>query len=373
MSVRLKRLYADSVRISQIFSENPYISVISATGTPPEKYEIEFRIKGLEQKGSEVVSKDRHLVEIALPYHYPREAPKCRMLTPIFHPNIAPHTVCIGDHWSAGESLADLIVRIGEMICFQSYNIKSPLNGEAAKWAEENISGLPIDTIDLDLEKRLEDIIVDKKEVEHFKAAEIQKKEEKTGVIASEDVESIRSCSNCQAKGANVRFFTCDEGHVVCADCIIECQTCGKTICLLCSFARCSICEMIICNQCQVSCPSCHRVICKNHAVKCAQCQAELCSECISICSHCGKYFCKSHIKTKNLCEKCAANEENVLITYEDSADTEVGKAAGIEMEKNKYNGSSSDTVGVEYCKKCGHKIEYKTTLYCTACGYKLR
>jgi len=37
-----------------------------------------------------------------------------------------------------------LVVRIGEMICFQSYNIKSPLNAKAAAWAELNQERLPL-------------------------------------------------------------------------------------------------------------------------------------------------------------------------------------------------------------------------------------
>jgi ubiquitin-protein ligase len=55
-------------------------------------------------------------VEITLPLHYPRTPPQCRMLTPIFHPNIAPHAICIGDHWSAGEPLCSIVARIGELI-----------------------------------------------------------------------------------------------------------------------------------------------------------------------------------------------------------------------------------------------------------------
>jgi hypothetical protein len=66
------------------------------------------------------------------------------MMTPIFHPNIAPHAICIGDHWSAGESLPALLVRIAEMICLQSYNVKSPLNGDAARWVEEHVDQLPL-------------------------------------------------------------------------------------------------------------------------------------------------------------------------------------------------------------------------------------
>src|SRR5207247_1798012 len=90
-----------------------------------------------------------HLVEIALPRNYPRVPPQCRMLTPIFHPNIAPHAVCIGDHWSAGEPLSSIIVRIGEMIAYQSYNTKSPLNGEAARWVSEHVEELPLDPVSL--------------------------------------------------------------------------------------------------------------------------------------------------------------------------------------------------------------------------------
>ena len=71
------------------------------------------------------------------------------MLTPVFHPNIDPQKICIGDHWSAGESLPRLIVRIGEMLCYQSYNVKSPLNAEAAAWAELNTESLPLQRVDL--------------------------------------------------------------------------------------------------------------------------------------------------------------------------------------------------------------------------------
>ena len=67
------------------------------------------------------------------------------MLTPVFHPNIDDSTICVGDHWAAGERLTDLVVRIGEMLAFQAYNIKSPLNGEAAMWADLHPEHLPVD------------------------------------------------------------------------------------------------------------------------------------------------------------------------------------------------------------------------------------
>jgi hypothetical protein len=79
--------------------------------------------------------------------------PQCRMLSPIFHPNIAPHAICVGDHWSAGEPLWSIVARIGEMIAYQSYNTKSPLNGEAARWVDENGHRLPLDPVSLLVEE----------------------------------------------------------------------------------------------------------------------------------------------------------------------------------------------------------------------------
>jgi hypothetical protein len=71
------------------------------------------------------------------------------MLTPIFHPNIAPHAICIGDHWSPGEPLWSIVARIGEMIAYQSYNTKSPLNGEAARWVDQHVDELPLDPVSM--------------------------------------------------------------------------------------------------------------------------------------------------------------------------------------------------------------------------------
>jgi ubiquitin-protein ligase len=88
-------------------------------------------------------------VEIKWTGDYPRTKPMCRMLTPIFHPNIDTATICVGDHWTAGERLADLVIRIGEMLAYQAYNIQSPLDAEAAMWADLNKAALPLDTRNL--------------------------------------------------------------------------------------------------------------------------------------------------------------------------------------------------------------------------------
>lgn len=150
LSPRQRRLFADHKMMCEHFSTFPYIRLVEAIGDPPEKYIVDYLVRGIERlKANSIVYRNCHRVEIVLPGTYPRTPPVCRMLTPIFHPNIEPAVICIGDHWTAGERLCDLVVRIGEIITYQSYNIKSPLDGEAAMWADLHQDMLPIDSCDL--------------------------------------------------------------------------------------------------------------------------------------------------------------------------------------------------------------------------------
>jgi tetratricopeptide (TPR) repeat protein len=141
---------ADAEQMRQAFDRSLMIRVYKAEGNPPERYLIEYNVRGLDRGADgKPVPRDSHQVEVQLTSEYPRVAPKCKVLTPIFHPNIDAATVCVGDHWAAGERLVDLVVRIGELIAYQAYNFKSPLDGEAAMWADLNPQRLPIDGRDL--------------------------------------------------------------------------------------------------------------------------------------------------------------------------------------------------------------------------------
>ena len=144
---RERRLKADAEQMKAAFEHFPLIKIRATHNDPPDVYELEYFLKGLEriEGRQEPIERNYHLVEIRLISDYPRMGPQCKMLTPIFHPNIEPASICVGDHWTAGERLVDLAVRIGEMITFQAYNIKSPLDGEAAMWADLNMRNLPID------------------------------------------------------------------------------------------------------------------------------------------------------------------------------------------------------------------------------------
>jgi ubiquitin-protein ligase/DNA-directed RNA polymerase subunit RPC12/RpoP len=147
LSPRARRLLADAEQMNKVFENFGTIHVIEVRGSPPDTYRIGFRISGLApgKKPDQPVPCERHEAEIQLPADYPRSKPLCRMLTPVFHPNIDPSVICVGDHWTAGERLVDLVVRIGEMLAYQAYNLKSPLDAHAAMWTDLNAQKLPTD------------------------------------------------------------------------------------------------------------------------------------------------------------------------------------------------------------------------------------
>jgi ubiquitin-protein ligase len=143
---RIRRLKHDYDNLVQRFKQWPLIQISGTAGMPPEVYRFTYSIKGLYVAASgEILERDMHVLEVNLSLGYPRRAPQCRMLTPVFHPNFDDASVCIGDFWAASERLDDLITRIGRMIAYQEYNTKSPLNGLAAKWAAQHPELLPVD------------------------------------------------------------------------------------------------------------------------------------------------------------------------------------------------------------------------------------
>jgi ubiquitin-protein ligase len=147
LSPRIRRLKLDYETLVTRFANWPLIRLSGTAGMPPEVYRITYHLKGLYVSPSgEILERDTHQLEINLSLGYPRRAPQCRMVAPVFHPNFDDASVCIGDFWAASEGLDDLIVRIGRMITYQEYNTKSPLNGLAAKWAEQHSALLPVDS-----------------------------------------------------------------------------------------------------------------------------------------------------------------------------------------------------------------------------------
>src|SRR5208283_2183736 len=145
-SPRTRRLLLDHQTLTARLAAWPLIQITGTAGMPPEIYRFTYNLRGLYvAPNGDILERAVHVLEVNLSLGYPRRAPQCRMLTPVFHPNFDDSMVCIGDFWAASEGLDDLIIRIGRMITYQEFNTKSPLNGLAAKWAAQNSSLLPID------------------------------------------------------------------------------------------------------------------------------------------------------------------------------------------------------------------------------------
>ena len=146
-SPRIRRLTQDYEVLKKMVEASSLIELSGTAGLPPEIYRFTYKVRGLYVSPSgEILERDEHLLQVNLTLDYPRRAPQCRLLTPIFHPNFDETSVCIGDFWAASEGLDDLVIRIGRMIAFQEFNTKSPLNGLAAKWAAEHTHLRPIDS-----------------------------------------------------------------------------------------------------------------------------------------------------------------------------------------------------------------------------------
>jgi ubiquitin-protein ligase len=151
MNPRLRRLQSDYDLVREVFSGHPHVTIEPlGARLPPERYRIEFRLRGLYLSGERPCYRDIHHVEIALPLRYPAEKPYVTPLAPIFHPNIR-ECFCIVDYWAAGTTLAEIVVKLGDMIQWRVYNPHSPLDAIAAEWAiEQEPTGIfPVGKVDL--------------------------------------------------------------------------------------------------------------------------------------------------------------------------------------------------------------------------------
>ncbi len=259
--VRLRRLQADYEAVKRLVNRHPKIEIEGVFGNPPEKYRLVLRVKSLREHGDTLEIADWHRLEVTLPRGYPRDAPICRMLTPVFHPNIAPHAVCIGDHWTAAESLDGMIQRVGEMLSYQSYNVKSPLNGRAAQWVEEHAAEVPTDRTEFFVDTAAEPI-------EPARAADA-------------------ACSNCGAAGAELA--SCGRGHALCDDCVLRCEKDQTVLCLQCGM-RPADCPACAARAGAATAPCAN---CGNTSVD-AACAAghPTCDDCVVFCDRCGKRLC---------------------------------------------------------------------------------
>lgn len=149
MNPRQRRLEADYAQLRQRFDGDPYLHIQPLGPAPFERYRITFRVPSLRLDASnQPVRVPVTVVDLTLPITYPREKPFAATIGTVFHPNFGDH-ICLADYWSPAQSVADIISQIAEMLQWQRYNVRSPLNAIAADWVRTHADQVPIGTITL--------------------------------------------------------------------------------------------------------------------------------------------------------------------------------------------------------------------------------
>jgi len=71
--------------LQQVLKDWPLIQIGGTAGLPPEMYRFTYNLKGLYVSPTgEILERNVHVLEVNLTLGYPRRAPQCRMLTPVF-------------------------------------------------------------------------------------------------------------------------------------------------------------------------------------------------------------------------------------------------------------------------------------------------
>lgn len=169
MNPRLKRLRRDHEKILELASRSRFIEIAATEGNPPEKYVLNLSCKGItkvDSRGGPTYSRS-HRLGIHLGDDYPRKTPQFKMLTSVFHPNIAQNgSVCIGDEGDRGYApsmgLDDLVVRIVEIIRYENVGLNSAYNTIAERWARRQHQGFfPLESSQIVSEELVEISILD--------------------------------------------------------------------------------------------------------------------------------------------------------------------------------------------------------------------
>lgn len=203
---RKKRLKNDHARLVAALEGNDFVEILETKGDPPNQYTIAYKFKGatFDPSTGETSYTTHHEVEITLFREYPIDSPYCKSQTNIFHPNISASELWVADEgsWSPGKTVLDVVKQLGRMISYQDYDLASPLNEEAAKWAKENELAFPLDSTDF---------------------------------FARED-QPEALCTYCLEPNPS---GVCSNNHPTCDDCLATCKHCDNTVCLACANGLC--------------------------------------------------------------------------------------------------------------------------------------
>lgn len=144
---RIKALSGDLNEITVLTGWNKHITFEAENyfRNAPSIYKVTLAypsFTGLREDGHTPIISSNHRCEIELGAGYPREAPRVKWLTPIFHPNINPenHMVCLGvlmDRYLPSLGLGRLVTMLAEMVQWRNFDAANCFNVTAGKWATD--------------------------------------------------------------------------------------------------------------------------------------------------------------------------------------------------------------------------------------------
>lgn len=159
MSAEEQRLVDDYTEVIEKIRLYTNINLINTSGDPADEYDIEYKVRGytIGHDGKISISR-QHRLKIKLPFGYPHFPPTIKPLTSIYHPEVDDIVVPIANYWEENQSLGDLVIHIGEMLCGKIDDSGSHFNPEAAKYYKKHAANLPLDSLKLvaDEKKKIE-------------------------------------------------------------------------------------------------------------------------------------------------------------------------------------------------------------------------
>jgi hypothetical protein len=103
-------------------------------------------------------------------------------------------------------------------------------------------------------------------------------------------------CHACGQEASAIAL--CRNGHVMCDDCVRQCDCCQDVLCAECGVQPCPVCKRQNCDRCGRVCWACGERACGEHISRCPVCGDDVCHACQSECAQCGVRQCRSHLRS---------------------------------------------------------------------------
>ncbi len=116
-------------------------------------------------------------------------------------------------------------------------------------------------------------------------------------------------CHTCGQETSDL--VLCRNGHVVCNECVRQCDGCQDVLCAGCGVQACPVCQRQNCDRCSRVCWACGERACNEHISRCPVCGDDVCHACQGECAACGTRQCRSHLRSD--CAPAADGEARLI------------------------------------------------------------